>query len=266
MSGSRFGAVANALSVCVAEIHNDDDLTSLYTFFGQNVLGVATHLARPNVNAITLRLPHRNPVDRQFLSVIDCRGQKERAAPLTIWHELVHVMLMPPAPIGRRRLARHERHADEHLADAIAAYFAFDRYLPTASYLPRTLPDMLRLRDKVCPMVPLEMFLIGVARRLAGAVLFKAIPCPSAASPHEWQMSFWPEGHRLRIAQWSERGNRFARPLVPRSSVISRTEHGYGEAIEDVTWTTSRRRKLMSARVLAAATKSGVVGAIVPID
>ena len=274
-SRRKVESVADRLSAVIEEIRSDDDLASFHARYDHRTLiptaAAERQLAREGVFGMIVRTRKELPGEYEYLALVDSRGPKKRMAHLTRWHELVHVMMLPPAEAkSRRRLCRHERVADEHMVDAIAAHFILERPIDRAPFLPRTLRDIVSMRESLCPDVPLDMLLIAVARRLPDALLFRTTVPRRTDALEAPQLAFWPSARsRLRIALWSGNGRRFDSPHVPQSSVIARVAQSVGtsdEAIEDVRWTRARGWRARSlARVIAINNGDSVVGAILPL-
>lgn len=119
----------------------------------------------PDVYAITFRRIAPRSDDRQFVSVIDCRGQKAWRSYFSKWHELAHLLTLTPQmrlKFCRTNCVAGQKDPEEAAMDVIAGAVGF-------------LPDLVRqhakgnisfekiqeLRAKLCPEASVQASLIG---------------------------------------------------------------------------------------------------------
>lgn len=109
----------------------------------------------PEVFGITYRRQKRLHWEPQFVSIIDCRGEKARRSYFTKWHEIAHLLTLT----SQRRLVFRRTHSDiravdpeEGLMDAIAGRIGY--YAPIfhpAISEEISFSEIERLRGRQCP-------------------------------------------------------------------------------------------------------------------
>jgi hypothetical protein len=162
---------AAKLDTLFIEIHRDSELESVKRqFLDRRELSFANledQLA-PDVFAITFRLLARRRGDRQFVSIIDCRGEKAWRSYFSKWHELAHLLALTPQmrlKFCRTHCVADQKDPKEAAMDVIAGAVGF-------------LPDLVRqhskgeisferiqeLRGELCPEASLQASLIGFVK------------------------------------------------------------------------------------------------------
>ena len=140
----------------------------------------------PTVYGITFRRLRAGRLDRSFISVIDCRGDKRHRAYFTKWHELAHLLTLT----DQRRLKFLRSHApeerkdpEEALMDIIAGEVAFLPEIVTSYAEGRlTFYEVERLRDRLCPDCSRQAALLGLVRAWPQPVLLLDITLGLKAS------------------------------------------------------------------------------------
>lgn len=127
--------VAARLSVCIEYIRTDADIARIAAERGAYTSHLAETLRCEFVRGTSegLLIEHENPQpgDRQYLVVVDARGERAARAYFTTWHEISHVLTTPPQlefKLFRRTPAAEDVQKDpvesavDHVAGAIAFY------------------------------------------------------------------------------------------------------------------------------------------------
>jgi Zn-dependent peptidase ImmA (M78 family) len=84
-------------------------------------------LAKEDDFGVTFRLGNRELWELEFVSIIDCRGNKSVRAYFTKWHEIAHLMTQTQQMrfAFRRTHSSDQNPDEERLMDAIAGRFGF---------------------------------------------------------------------------------------------------------------------------------------------
>ncbi len=283
-------SVAAGVDTVFEEIHTADDLRKVqakYVKKGETgFANLEADLSGSKDFGITIRRMHREGWEPQFVSVIDCRGEKVFRSYFTKWHELAHLLtLTAQMRLEFRRshsqLANHD--PEERLMDIIAGELGF---LP--DFLPSDMRDDVsfgaieRIRQEYCPTASRQAAMIGIVKALprpcillsAQVALRKSEasslrqmvldvglsePVPVLRAVHVTVNEAAREEGILLHKQWR----------VPKESVIARVfaSGEYVEAKEDLSWwTTSSGSRLNKCPVLVKARKGwdGVEALIIP--
>jgi hypothetical protein len=272
-------SVAGAVDTVFEEIHTSDDLGKIQTkYLKKGETGFANlgaDLSGSKDFGITIRRMHREGWEPQFVSVIDCRGEKIFRSYFTKWHELAHLLtLTAQMRLEFRRshsqLANHD--PEERLMDIIAGELGF-----LSDFLPSDMRDDIsfgaieRIRQEYCPTASRQAAIIGIIKALPkpcillsaqlalrkseAANLSQMIldvglhqPVPALRAVHVTvNEAAREEGIQLH-KQWR----------VPKESVITRVfaSGDYAEATEDLSWwITSSGSRLDNCPVLVKARK-----------
>lgn len=245
--------VAASVGTIFEEVNDDGEVRNVkQRYLGKAETGFAT-LEREltgGVLGITFKLQNAEPWERQYVSVIDCRGDKRSRRYFTKWHEIAHLLTLT----SQMRLQFRRTHTngvkdpEEALMDLIAGDVGF-------------LPDMIRrttkkaisfaeiqkVHDELCPEASFQSSAIGFVR---------AWPAPCAlvearlahkkdqARTLEFQVSFqFLKAPRRELRAVKICANDFAQECgirlfqnmrVPSESVISRVFHDGGSYLASV--------------------------------
>lgn len=235
---------------------------------------------------VTLQLHNQEPWELEFVSVIDCRGDKASRAYFTKWHEIAHLLTLTRQ--GRLVFKRSHSPSDasnpeERLMDLLAGHFGF--------YAPLVKPFMCdeisfdaisALRKRVCPEASFQASLINFSK-------FWPTPCiliraelglkKGEAALLAQQQLFDGDGPRTRLRaakitlsnRARESGFTIHRNMrIPEGSIIYRAfeeRATYIEASEDLAWWESNGRPLKAypVRVKARYAWDGVDALVTPI-
>lgn len=162
-------AVAAKLNTEFCEIYNDADLESIKSRFiskGEKIFSNLEAELTNEVLGITFKLINRDPWEREFVSVIDCRGDKGFRAYFTKWHELAHLLVLTDQQrlkFMRTNLESAKVDPEEAMVDIIAGRFGF--YPPfiqkNAHDCDLTFDRIDAMRAELCPESSIQAALIG---------------------------------------------------------------------------------------------------------
>jgi hypothetical protein len=234
---------------------------------------------------VTLKLHNREPWEHEFVSVIDCRGDKASRSYFTKWHEIAHLLTLTPQGrliLKRSHSANDANNPEERLMDILAGRFGF--------YAPFVKPfmadeisfDTIRaLRGRLCPEASFQASLINFSK-------FWPSPCiliraemglkKGEEALLAQQQLFDDDRHRARLRaakitvsnQARESGFSIHRNMrIPDESVIRRAfeeEVEYVEANEDLSWWESNGKRLKACPITVKARHvwNGVDALLIP--
>ncbi|MGE0127529.1 MAG: hypothetical protein AB7U82_05580 [Blastocatellales bacterium] len=123
--------VANRVGTSFEEVKTDDDLREVQQrYLKEKELGFVQleEDLSAEVFGQTIKLNNREPWEKQYVSVIDCRGDKAARSYFTKWHEIAHLLTLT----SQMRLVFRRTHRavsgldpEERLMDEIAGRFGF---------------------------------------------------------------------------------------------------------------------------------------------
>jgi hypothetical protein len=175
-------AAAAKLDTLFIEIRSDGDLLAVKRrFLNRREIAFVDLEDQfgPDVFAITFRLICPAKGDRQFVSIIDCRGEKAWRSYFSKWHEIAHLLTLTPQlrfKFCRTHSIADQKDPEEAAMDVIAGAVGF-------------LPEMVRygargeisfekieaLRSELCADSSLQASLIGFTKAWSkAAVLIQA--------------------------------------------------------------------------------------------
>jgi hypothetical protein len=168
LSGLLLAAAAKLDTVFI-EVRSDDDIASVRRQFIDRgevaFVNLESQLA-PDVFAITYSLLKARRGDRQFVSIIDCRGEKAWRTYFSKWHELAHLLTLTPQTrlkFCRTHCVAEQKDPEEAAMDVIAGAVGF---LPELIRKHATggisFDKVLQLREKLCPEASFQASLIGI--------------------------------------------------------------------------------------------------------
>lgn len=159
------------LDTVFVKIHNDEELCAVEREYLQRGEVAFVDLAKqfgPDVYAITFGLNHPQRLDRKFVSLIDCRGDKRYRAYFSKWHELAHLLTLTPQ-IRLRFCRTHaeptQKDPEEALMDVIAGEIGFlPALVAKHAYGRITLEKIENLREELCPEASRQASVIGFVK------------------------------------------------------------------------------------------------------
>lgn len=164
-------AVAASLDTLFVEIHDDSGLAELraaYLGRGERIFATLTEQLGPDVYAITFRLTQPREGDRQFVSIIDCRGDKVWRKYFSKWHELAHLLTLTPQTrlkFCRTHAEPEEKDPEEALMDVIAGEVGFCPQLVRPHAKGQiSFEKIAELREELCPDASQQASLIGLVK------------------------------------------------------------------------------------------------------
>ena len=252
--------IAQKVGTSFEEIHSDEDLErirSKYLGRGEKIFVRLRRDLLGEVFGITYRLTNREPWEPEFVSIIDCRGQKSRRSYYTKWHEIGHLLILTDQMrLSFQRTGSHGlelKDPEEVLVDVIAGTFGF--YPPLIHKHARgaiSFEEIENLRELLCPEASKLSSLIGFVKAwpspclLVQAMLsfkkkdqafllnqrsfgFYDEPSPELRAVH---VTVNEEARKINL-------NIFENMRIPKNSIIHRafTEKlDYAEAHENLSW------------------------------
>lgn len=163
--------IANKVGTSFEEIKSDDDLRTVQQRYVQQREAGFVQLEEDlsaEVFGQTIKLNYREPWEPQYVSVIDCRGEKAARAYFTKWHEIAHLLTLT----HQMRLVFRRTHRaasvldpEERLMDEIAGRFGF--YPPLLHQHINgeiSFEHIEALRLKLCPEASLQASQINIVK------------------------------------------------------------------------------------------------------
>jgi len=282
--------VAASVSTTFEVVRSQDDLDGVkqkYLERGELIFANLDHELADEVFGLTFRRTRREPWERNFVSVIDGRGEKTAREFFTKWHEVGHLLVLTDQlrlSFRRTHAAEHRKDAEESLIDVIAGhvgfYPPFVRPLASGWISFRKVED---LRQQLCPEASWEASVNGFSaawpspcillraelalRRSEeqtkgqGAFSFGSVPTPALRA-----IRITPNDVARR-----EGFSIHPRMRVPTASIISHVFAGTaapGVAEEDLSWWQSSDGTILPARrirVEARVAWNGVEALVQPV-
>lgn len=169
---------AAKLDTFFIEIHDDSQLEDVKREFldrGEVSFANLEDQLAPDVFAITFRLLRPRTGDRQFVSIIDCRGTKAWRCYFSKWHELAHLLTLTPQTrlkFCRTHSVANQKDPEEAAMDVIAGVVGFFSELAIKhSQGLISFQRIRQLRDDLCPDASLQASLIGFSKAWPSPVL-----------------------------------------------------------------------------------------------
>jgi hypothetical protein len=252
-------ATAGEVDTTFEEIHSDDDLQQVrlkYLNKGEGAFAnLAEELRGDRDYAVTIRRVRGAEWEPQFVSVIDCRGEKVYRNYFSKWHELAHLLTLTPQMrlvFRRTHSPSATRNPEEALMDVIGGEAGFFRDFlagDTSSDVP--FESIRQIREECCPDASVQAATIGIVKALPvpcilvearmalrkqevisslqiGLGIGEPLPVPTLRAVH------------VTVNEAArDLGIRFHRNWrVPRESVISRVfaDGGCSQSAEDLSW------------------------------
>ena len=263
-------AAAASLDTLFIEIHDAADLARVsksYLERGELIFATLPEQLGPHVYAITFTLTRPREGDRQFVSIIDCRGDKAWRKYFSKWHELAHLLTLTPQArlkFCRTHAEPEEKDPEEALMDVIAGEVGFCPQLVRPHATGEiSFEKIAELREKLCPDASHQASLIGFVKAWpAPCVLVEARPGLKAHERLSLAQERFPFHHgpapvlravKVTANSAAERvGMTIHRNMrVPKHSVITQVfEDGLIrlEADEDLAWWTSSSGRSLAPR------------------
>ena len=271
------------------EIHSDDELRDVrnrYLDMGERgFIDLHTELSE-DVFGITFRRVARKAWERRFVSVIDCREEKQQRSYFTKWHELAHLLVLTDQmrlSFRRTHCRLAEKDPEEAMMDQIAGTVGFlPELVQPLAYGEVSFKRIDQIRNKLCPEASWQASLQGFVRAWPNpSLLLKAELAlkrgeRSLLEQHSLEFHHAPQPvlRAVRVSP-NDTARRtalmiFPNMRVPERSVIQRVfseQIQEAEAIENLSWwESSGGSTLPDLKVLVQAqvASDGVQALIVP--
>jgi hypothetical protein len=163
--------IANKVGTGFEMIRTDEDLHNIrkkYLNRREMAFARLEEEFSDDVFGVTFKLHHREPWEPQYVSVIDCRGDKVARAYFTKWHEIAHLLTQTE----QMRLVFRRTHSsksagdpEERLMDIIAARFGFH-----PEFVHRSIDEDIsfeaieKLRERLCPEASYQSSMINLVK------------------------------------------------------------------------------------------------------
>ncbi|OGR19204.1 MAG: hypothetical protein A2X81_12100 [Desulfobacterales bacterium GWB2_56_26] len=169
-------AIAAKMNTQFCEIRDDNELETTKKRFvsrGEKIFANLDSELNDEVLGITFKLTNREPWERQFVSVIDCRGSKAFRSYFTKWHEIAHLLVLTDQQ--RLKFMRTNTNPakidpEEVMVDKIAGRFgfypSFIRKKVKKHDLTFEIIEMLKF--ELCPEASVKAALIGFVNAWPG--------------------------------------------------------------------------------------------------
>lgn len=269
-------ALANKLRTRFEVVRSDADLRRLQKYHLDRrelaFVGLEDELRPNDVYGITIRLKQRELWEPDFVSVIDCRGEKAYKENYTKWHEIGHLLILTDnsRPTFRRTHSGETSDPEESLVEVIAGTFAFwPEMIREHVSGPVSFEQIEAIRQKICPEASRQSALIGIAKAWPTPLLLvraelglrKSEERALKQGTFEFQDAPQPILRAVHVTSSepakAEEFTIHQNMRVPGQSVISRifeAGEGYEEAVEDLsTWESSSGERLPPCRVRVTA-------------
>ena len=166
--------MASKLGTRFEEIRSDAELDEVRTRHlrqGDKCFATLREELSQGVFGITFRRTQRKSWELPFVSVIDCRGDKQFRSYYTKWHELGHLLILTDQmrlAFRRTHFGLAEKDPEESLVDVIAGAFGFlpELLRPLAEGQP-SFEKIEEIRMKLCPEASQQASVIGIVMGIA---------------------------------------------------------------------------------------------------
>jgi hypothetical protein len=162
---------ASKLGTKFEEIHSDlqlEEVRGQYLRNGEKSFANLHEELSSQVFGITFKRVNRKSWELPYVSIIDCRGQKEYRSYYTKWHELGHLLILTDQmrlAFRRTHFGLDEKDPEEALVDVIAGSFGFLPELITPQAKGQiSFAQIERVRVKLCPEASQQSSLIGIVK------------------------------------------------------------------------------------------------------
>lgn len=228
---------ATRLGTVFREVRTDEELAEIKNQFllrGEKEFALVDHELGPGVFAITFRLLKPRTGESQFISIIDCRGEKAVRSYYSKWHELAHLLTLTDQrrfKFCRTHSALVKKDPEEALMEKIAGHIGYlsDLVIPHAKG-PISFEKIADIRATLCPESSVYASILGMTKSWPN-------PCILLEATLEYKkrekdkldqpgFSFVPPPQpKLRITSItpSPRAESFARLLHPNMRVPTRS-------------------------------------------
>lgn len=162
---------ADRLGTVFREVRTDQELAEIKDHFlrrGEKEFALVDHELGSGILAITFRLLKPKKGERQFISIIDCRGEKAFRSYYSKWHELAHLLTLTDQrrfKFCRTHSALVKKDPEEALMEKIAGHIG---YLPDLvsrhAKGPISFEKIADIRTALCPESSVYASIIGMTK------------------------------------------------------------------------------------------------------
>lgn len=160
---------ANRLGTVFREVRTDEELAEIKNQFlqrGEKEFALIDHELGPGVFAITFRLLKPRTGESQFISIIDCRGEKGFRSYYSKWHELAHLLTLTDQrrfKFCRTHSALVKKDPEEALMEKIAGHIGYLSDLVSRQAKgPISFEKIAEIRTTLCPESSTYASIIGM--------------------------------------------------------------------------------------------------------
>ena len=160
--------VAAKVKTKIIEVHSDQELDALqneYMNRGEAIFATLTKELEGQVFGITIKLRKHEPWENEFVSIIDCRGEKAARSYFTKWHEIAHLIVLTDQQRLQFHRTQHkspESDPEEAIIDIIAGKFGFyEAFISEHTTDDISFDSIEELRSGLCPESSYQAALIG---------------------------------------------------------------------------------------------------------
>lgn len=283
--------VAAKVRTKIIEVRSDEDLDALqkeYVARGEVIFATLKKELEGEVLGITIRLQKHEPWENEFVSIIDCRGDKAARSYFTKWHEIAHLLALTDQQRLQFHRTQHrspQHDPEEAMIDIIAGKFGFyEAFISKHAKGDASFELIENLCSELCTESSYQAALIGFIKAWPKPCLL--LYCEPSLKKGEQaildQFGFdFNELPTLRLRATkitpsipaTTTGIRIHQNMrVPESSVIYSVFHGdvdYAEAEENLSsWEASNGSCLpdRAVKVIAKRRRGGVYAIISPVN
>jgi hypothetical protein len=281
--------IAATVGTVFEEVHDDSDLLRVkhkYLRAGETGFATLEKELHEEVFGITFKRLKAEAWEKEYVSVIDCRGNKVARRYFTKWHEIAHLLTLTPQLrlCFRRTHVLSDKDPEETLMDVIAGELGFLPELIRGQVQNGiSFEEIQRLHDQLCPDASFQSSVIGFAKAWPQpCILIEArLACKKGQERLVAQGLFPfspPVRHDLRAVKISANDHAkqlglrlFQNMRVPPNSVISavfRNGQTHLKQIEDLSWWEASggfKHPPMRVSVEALKYRDSVLALIVPL-
>lgn len=163
--------VANKAGTYFEIIQSDEDLQRIkqnYLDRREMVFVRIEEEFSDDVFGVTFKLHNREPWEPEYVSVIDCRGEKAARAYFTKWHEIAHLLtqtVQMRLVFRRTHSSKNKGDPEERLMDVIAARFGFYPAIVQQFIVEEISFEAIeKLRQRLCPEASYQSSLINFVK------------------------------------------------------------------------------------------------------
>jgi hypothetical protein len=176
--------VSSYLQVKFEEIYDDNDLTVItqkYINKGELIFCNLHRELDNETDGILIRLNYAKPWEPKYVAVINCRGNRFWRAYFSKWHEVSHLLILPPSQMEFqfRRTPKFKKSPEEQIVDRVAGDLAFYEKIFFPALAAEimlnnklTFSSIERIRSNICIDASREATIRAAVRQVPAPQLF----------------------------------------------------------------------------------------------